>query len=192
MDNDVVHYCLTLTSVSSLLWWLLITCILGILISGGALLEIADFITDKDGVDVSFLRLQTINRSNEMKTFLDGFSATGLKMLRKALILDYAFMPFFYIALFTITSLLLRHSSGFTSGWAHFLTVLRWIPLMSWLFDAMENSLSLSVLRNYIASPKSIGNGLVLMMYAGSVLKWFTLLGWLVCIISFLISNLVG
>jgi hypothetical protein len=192
MDKDVVYYCLTLTSVSSLLWWLLITCILGMLISGGALLEIADFITDKKGINVSFFKLQTINRPNEMKTFLDGFSATGIKMFKKALVWDYAFMPFFYIALFSITSLLLRHSSGFTNGWAQFLSVLQWIPLMSWLFDIIENALSLSVLRNYAASSKSIGNGLVSLMYTGFVLKWFTLVGWAVCIVSFLISHTVG
>lgn len=192
MDNDVVHYCLTLTSVSSLLWWLLITCILGMLIFGGALLETADFITDKKGMDVPFLKLHSINRPAEMKKFLDGISATSLNMLRKTLVWDYAFMPFFYLALVSITSLLLRHSSGFTNGWAQFLTLLRWLPLLGWLFDVMENSLSLSVLRNYTAGAKSIGSGSVSLMYAGSVLKWFTLVAWAVCIVSFLISHLVG
>jgi hypothetical protein len=110
MKNDTAAYYFMVYCHDSLLWWLLLICLFNCLITGTALVQIGNFITDSDGKRLSLLKLQGTRSISKLNHYLSKFSTKALKMAYKSLILDYAFMPFLFLAMVSISCLVLRHA----------------------------------------------------------------------------------
>ena len=128
---------------------------------------------------------------SKMNNTLSNLSEKGFKMIRKSLLIDYAFMPFLYLLMSAISCLILRHSATFSAGWKHVLYFMCWLPFITWLLDVLENAFTLSVLSDYRNEEAKIKKSQFLMMSISSVLKWITGLGWLLFMISLLLCFLV-
>lgn len=191
MKNDPIQYFFTLPCPDSLLWWLLIVCLFGCLITGGAIIQISTFVTDKNGKRLSLLKLQGLTSAPKLQHHLSPLPQKALHMIRKSLVIDYAFMPFLYLLMAGISCLLLRHAEHFDAGWKQVLYILCWLPFVTWLLDILENAFALSIISNCRNEFSNMNKSQVVLLSLSSVLKWLISLGWLLLMTVLLILYLV-
>lgn len=189
MKNDPKPCSFNIYCPDSLLWWLLIICLMGAIITGSILYQISNFMTDKEGKPVSLIRLQLATNVQSVTRYLSNINIKGLNMVRKNLLVDFAFMPFLYLLMVSISCLSQRHLVD--GKWNDLISSLCIVPFAIWLVDVIENIFTLSVITDFIDENSSIKKGQTNMMFVSSAIKWVTGILWFLCMMSYLIAYLV-
>ncbi len=173
----------------NILWWIICIAIIGTLITGVVMLQSARFALTREGVPVSTQRFHRSWRAGKAAETLEDMSANARASMRHGIKTDYVFAIFFYGLMICLSILALRNSG--MEGWREILIALCWLPVLTFLFDLLEDTAALSVLSAYERKRETAPVS-VLLMTIFSLLKWASGIAWLVIMISLGITESVA
>lgn len=190
MEKNHLQYCFDIYSIGSLLWWIAIICFLGALITAAGLRQINKFLVDKEGSPFSVMKLQRAFDILNVNSYLSKLSTQVFIVIRKHLVLDFFFMPFLYVLMWCITSIILR-GAPLNEQWNKFFTYLAILPFIIWIFDVVETGKTLRIIKDYKSDLTKVSKTQVVIMATSSGLKWLFGGLWLFCILAYLIVFIV-
>ena len=180
--NDALHYSFDIHCPESLLWWIICIAFIGALITGIMMLQVARFTLTRAGAPVSQQRFHRVTGAGKTSAILGSMNSNARRSLRSGVKIDYAYMPFFYGLLISL-SIIVHRNAGMGNAWDDVLHILCWLPIATWLFDLAEDTSMLSILGTFEKNQEVTGVTTVIMAIS-SWLRWITGIVWLVIMIS--------
>jgi len=185
--QDAMHLSFNIPCPENILWWAICIAFIGSLITGVLMRQASRFTINHSGEPILLQKFHRIGNAGKAQDILNNMSRNARNSMRVGLNIDFCFMPFFYGLMICLSILIFRDATN-TPSWNEILQVLCWLPLGIWLFDLLENSATLSILKRFEKKREVVGSA-ALLMTTGSWLKWISGLVWLLLMISHAVAK---
>jgi hypothetical protein len=171
MNDDVFDYQIHIDNFSSLLLSLILVCFFGLCATAWRMFVISRFFLNKNGSRFSILNFELPYSFTKFKNIIENISDKTKDAVRMNLKLDYFFMPFAYLFLF-FGGLYMLHRQHLLLQDSNAYKIL-WLPFAAWLFDIMENMLSVLCLEKLTQTKSRL-------LFFVSLVKWIVIYGFLI------------
>ena len=175
--NDVFDYHIHIQNFSRLLIWLMLVCLLGLFVTGWAMMVMGRFfLTEKNKESGRVRKFSIIDFElpysfTRFKNITDTLSKRTKDTVRMNLKLDYLFMPFLYLFLFFGGWYMMHRHQLFALDNDNYKIL--FMPFAAWLMDIVENKLAFACLERLTKTNSRL-------LFFASLIKWLLIFGYLV------------
>jgi|GEM_PF-5159307 len=167
--------CLLLTAMFILL--------AGALITTAMMSATTAFIVSTDTPPIAIKMPERPLTYTQLETLFYHTSAVTKMTIRTRLRIDFWFMPCAYLFLLCL-GFYIKLNAAFNDSWNTPLSYIVYLPLLSWLFDLIENITAIKILDELTHTNAKV-------MYISSILKWLTVFVFIGFLLALLVTKTI-